>query len=71
MPIYEFQCRDCKAVFEKLVTSPTATTEVVCRQCGSANVSKILSAPSQGAGKGSLTGLGNAGGCGGPNPRFR
>ncbi len=70
MPIYEFQCRDCKAAFEKLVGSAAAAEHVTCAQCGSHNVHKILSAPSQSVSKSTPPGLGNAGACG-QNSRFR
>ncbi len=46
MPIYEFQCGDCQAVFETLVTSVSASREIVCSRCKSANVKKIMSSSS-------------------------
>jgi putative FmdB family regulatory protein len=41
MPIFEYECRDCGATFERLVT--TAAGEVVCRDCASPRVDKLLS----------------------------
>jgi putative FmdB family regulatory protein len=41
MPLFEFKCRDCGATFEKIV--PSATTQVACRKCESAQVEKLLS----------------------------
>ncbi len=46
MPIYEFQCKDCNAVFETLSTSASADKTTVCSQCRSKNVKKIMSAGS-------------------------
>jgi putative FmdB family regulatory protein len=46
MPIYEYQCGDCQAVFETLVTSASASREIVCSRCKSANVKKIMSGSS-------------------------
>jgi putative FmdB family regulatory protein len=41
MPLFEYQCRDCGAKFEKIVTSSGA--EVVCKTCNSPRVNKLLS----------------------------
>lgn len=41
MPLFEYQCRNCGAVFEKIVTS--STTEVACKKCESSKVEKLLS----------------------------
>lgn len=41
MPIYEYECRSCGARFEQLVFHNR--TEVVCRSCGDAKVSQLLS----------------------------
>jgi putative FmdB family regulatory protein len=41
MPLFEYQCRDCGAKFEKLVTS--SSTEVACKNCSSPRVDKLLS----------------------------
>jgi putative FmdB family regulatory protein len=46
MPIYEFQCGDCQAVFETLVTSASVSREIVCSRCKSTNVKKIMSSSS-------------------------
>ncbi len=42
MPIYEFFCRQCGKVFEKLVFGVDAP--VACPECGSLQVEKLLSA---------------------------
>jgi putative FmdB family regulatory protein len=41
VPMYEYECRSCKARFEHLVFDRTA--EVVCRKCGSGDVAQLLS----------------------------
>ena len=47
MPLYEYHCRDCDARFEALVLARDAA--VVCRSCGSATVSQLLSTFAVGA----------------------
>ncbi len=41
MPLFEYECKDCKARFEQLVFN--STTRVVCRECGSAKLVQLLS----------------------------
>ena len=41
MPLFEYQCRECGTKFEKIV--PTASAQVVCKQCASPRVEKLLS----------------------------
>ena len=43
MPLFEFQCTDCKDEFEELVRSSAAVTEVKCPHCGSQQVKRKLS----------------------------
>ncbi|MDY6954948.1 MAG: zinc ribbon domain-containing protein [Thermodesulfobacteriota bacterium] len=45
MPIYEFQCDACGATSEHLI-GPGDGRTVVCNSCGSAKMTRILSAPS-------------------------
>ncbi|MBP3558966.1 MAG: zinc ribbon domain-containing protein, partial [Thermoguttaceae bacterium] len=42
MPIYEYQCQRCDAVFEALVFSSTKPT---CPECGTEEISRLMSAP--------------------------
>ncbi|MCC7161306.1 MAG: zinc ribbon domain-containing protein [Anaerolineae bacterium] len=42
MPLYEFECQDCKENFDKLVRLVGAQ-DVVCPKCGSAKTEKKLS----------------------------
>lgn len=43
MPIFEFECTECKKLFEELVRSASATEEVICPKCGSRQVRKKIS----------------------------
>ncbi len=42
MPVYEYNCRDCRESFEKLVRIVGAQ-QIVCPHCGSSNTLKKLS----------------------------
>ncbi|MCS6949287.1 MAG: zinc ribbon domain-containing protein [Armatimonadota bacterium] len=42
MPIYEFRCKGCGQKFEQRFSS-TEVSGVTCPQCGSAEVSRLLS----------------------------
>ena len=44
MPIYEYRCGDCNAVSSKVVYSWSADSAVVCRQCGGADMERLMSA---------------------------
>lgn len=46
MPIYEFECLDCKALFERIVRSADAARDVTCKHCNSSNIRKTISAAS-------------------------
>ncbi|MFC1523752.1 zinc ribbon domain-containing protein [Thermodesulfobacteriota bacterium] len=46
MPIYEYQCKDCKIVFEAIVNASTPTEEIACKKCGNNNIRKTISAAS-------------------------
>ena len=41
MPIFEYQCQDCGAHFEKI--SHAANAKVLCKKCSSTRVEKLLS----------------------------
>jgi putative FmdB family regulatory protein len=43
MPIYEYQCKDCGEVFEKVVSFTEAAKMPVCPECASSNTHKQLS----------------------------
>jgi putative FmdB family regulatory protein len=40
MPLFDFECRECRERFEELVSSGT---KVVCPGCGSADLAKLWS----------------------------
>jgi len=44
MPIYEYQCDDCKEPFEVFVRSSSANVHAVCPQCGSEHTEKQVAA---------------------------
>lgn len=44
MPIYAYQCDDCKEPFEVFVRSSNATVKAVCPQCGSEHTEKQVTA---------------------------
>lgn len=41
MPIFEYQCRECGAKFEKIVSSSSG--QVTCKNCDSDQVARLLS----------------------------
>lgn len=43
MPLYEFQCTDCKDEFEELVRSAAAADDVKCPRCGGEHVRRKVS----------------------------
>lgn len=43
MPIYEFQCDDCRNIFEILEMSKDDRAETKCPQCGCESFARVLS----------------------------
>ena len=43
MPVYDYKCRKCGAVFEKFLRTLSAAGSVKCEKCGSAKVEKLVS----------------------------
>lgn len=41
MPLFEYECLECKTRFEQLIYNKK--TEVTCRSCGSTRVTQLLS----------------------------
>ncbi|MFH2067364.1 MAG: zinc ribbon domain-containing protein [Pseudomonadota bacterium] len=64
MPLYDYLCEDCGKHSELLVFHPSDPLK--CRECGSSNLKKLLSAHSSMSGptKHSLPGLGDTTCCG-------
>ena len=46
MPIYEYRCQESKCLFESILTSTGAVSEVNCPKCDSSAVKKTISASS-------------------------
>lgn len=44
MPVYEYKCKDCGEKSEYFLKSASAGEDIKCKNCGSGNVEKILSA---------------------------
>ncbi len=53
MPLFEYECLDCKSRFEKLIFNKE--TEVVCAVCGSKKVNQLLSVFAVGGGNSAAT----------------
>ncbi|MGH9468864.1 MAG: FmdB family zinc ribbon protein [Terriglobia bacterium] len=51
MPIFEYECRDCGARFERIVASHE--DEVTCKSCASRRVEQLLSVFAVSGGRGS------------------
>ena len=60
MPIFEYQCEECNATFERLILRPLTAAQMTCPQCGSPRTAKVLSTFSTTAG--SSAPAGNTGG---------
>lgn len=43
MPVFEYQCEECKSKFDIYHKSQNSQEEVSCPKCGSANYRKLLS----------------------------
>jgi len=50
VPLYEYECKSCKAKFEQLVFS--SSSDVVCPTCGGSSVTQLLSVFAVGGGSG-------------------
>ena len=42
MPVYDYKCRKCGAIFEKFLRSISAAASIKCEKCGSAKVEKMV-----------------------------
>jgi len=63
MPIYEYRCNVCKKQFEILVTSSASADGIVCTNCKSPDIKKIISSSSYRLNKGSSIPSGALSGC--------
>ena len=64
MPIYEYECQDCKEIFETLVTSASSEEEISCSKCGSTDTKKIMSSGNIRSGSGVSLPSAPPAGCG-------
>lgn len=44
MPIFEYQCEQCRKQFEKLIFAGDDEKDIACPACGSKEVKKMMSA---------------------------
>lgn len=67
MPIYEFQCPECKSVISKLCKTGETGEKIICSRCGHEGLTKKISgfsAPGVSGGKECSTGCcGNCSTC--------
>jgi putative FmdB family regulatory protein len=47
MPLYDFNCAECKTPFEKLVRKEADIATTTCPNCTSAKVEKLISLPAK------------------------
>jgi putative FmdB family regulatory protein len=62
MPLYEYECRECRTFFEQYVRSFAET--VACPRCSSASVEKQLSSFAFAGSSAAVPGAGGGCGCG-------
>lgn len=43
MPIYEFECNDCKCVFERMCKMDESLKSIKCQHCGGSNIKRLIS----------------------------
>lgn len=55
MPLYEYRCRSCGAVFEMLRRLKDADADMECPKCGSVEVEKLFSTFAAGGCSGSAS----------------
>jgi putative FmdB family regulatory protein len=53
MPIFEFKCNKCDTKFEMIVFKPLTECEIICPECSSKEIEKLVSAPGMVAGSAS------------------
>jgi len=44
MPLYEYTCKDCGSTFEQLIAARDRDSGVVCPDCGSKHVQRLICA---------------------------
>lgn len=43
MPIFEYKCKKCNKIFEKLILSSSSDDVITCPECGSKDLIKLFS----------------------------
>jgi putative FmdB family regulatory protein len=43
MPIYEYRCNQCQKEFNELVLDSEKSSQVICKECGSSDLTKLMS----------------------------
>jgi putative FmdB family regulatory protein len=43
MPIYEYKCKSCGEIGEYLVGTSKGEEEIICKNCGSSGLEKVMS----------------------------
>ncbi|MEO0083576.1 MAG: zinc ribbon domain-containing protein [candidate division WOR-3 bacterium] len=43
MPIYEYECKDCKKTFEVLIFNKKEEKQLCCPKCGKKNITLLIS----------------------------
>lgn len=66
MPLYEYQCSDCKTRFDALRAMSEADAAIACPKCGSENTGRTISLFSAVGSEGVITGAGSS--CGSCTP---
>ena len=66
MPLYEYRCRDCAALFEMLQGMGEGSDGLCCPQCGGAGVERQLSTFAGMTASTSAAAAGSTSGCGSP-----
>ncbi|MBN1154669.1 zinc ribbon domain-containing protein [candidate division KSB1 bacterium] len=61
MPIYEYRCKQCHTIFEKLQSIGASNENVICPECNATKPEKILSAFSS---SGFMSTASSGGSCG-------
>ncbi len=43
MPIYEYECRDCRRIVSRLVLNPSTASPPTCPRCGGGALTRVMS----------------------------
>ncbi len=65
MPIYEYRCQSCGAVFARLQSVSAPADSMVCPECGGSETERLLSAFAAGSSSSTPASCGAPAPCGG------